>query len=150
MIRSVILPATTPSIFAGMRVGLGLGLVLVVLAEMLAGETGIGFLILDLQRSFQIKEMFAWLFILVLLGGGLPYLFNKIEVYLLPWRGRASRLLFLNQTSRSPSWNTAARVTADRSKTLLKPWGFCRYRTTDPHHDGFGGADKRGRITDHS
>jgi ABC-type nitrate/sulfonate/bicarbonate transport system permease component len=88
-IQSVILPATTPLIFAGMRVGLGLGLVLVVLAEMLAGETGIGFLILDLQRSFQIKEMFAWLLILVLLGGGLTFLFNKIEAYLVPWRGRA-------------------------------------------------------------
>jgi ABC-type nitrate/sulfonate/bicarbonate transport system permease component len=88
-IRSVILPAATPSIFAGMRVGLGLGLVLVILAEMLAGETGIGFLILDLQRSFQIKQMFAWLLILVLLGGGLMFLFNKVEVYLLPWRGRA-------------------------------------------------------------
>lgn len=88
-IRSVILPATTPMILAGMRVGLGLGLVLVVLAEMLAGETGVGFLILDLQRSFQIREMFAWLFILVLLGGGLTFLFNAVETHLLPWRGRA-------------------------------------------------------------
>jgi ABC-type nitrate/sulfonate/bicarbonate transport system permease component len=88
-IRVVVLPAAAPSIFAGMRVGLGLGLVLVVLAEMLAGETGVGFLILDLQRSFHIKEMFAWLFILVLLGGGLTLLFDSIETYLLPWRGRA-------------------------------------------------------------
>ena len=88
-IRLVILPAITPTIFAGMRVGLGLGLVLVVLAEMLAGDNGVGFLILDLQRSFQIKEMFAWLFVLIVLGGGITILFNVIEAWLLPWRGRS-------------------------------------------------------------
>lgn len=88
MVFSVILPATLPSILAGMKVALGLGLVLVVLAEMLAGENGLGFLILDLQRSFQIREMYAWVMILAALGGGLTLLFEKIEHRVVPWRGR--------------------------------------------------------------
>jgi ABC-type nitrate/sulfonate/bicarbonate transport system permease component len=88
-IFQVVLPASLPMIFAGMRVGLGLGLVLVILAEMLAGETGLGFRILDLQRSFQIKDMFAWIFVLVALGGGLTILFNSVENGLIPWRGKA-------------------------------------------------------------
>ena len=88
-IFSIVLPASLPMILAGMRVGLGLGLVLVVLAEMLAGETGLGFRILDLQRSFQIKEMFAWIFVLIGVGGGLTVLFNSIEKSLVPWRGKA-------------------------------------------------------------
>jgi ABC-type nitrate/sulfonate/bicarbonate transport system permease component len=75
-------------ILAGMRVALGLGLVLVILAEMLAGEDGIGFRVLDLQRAFQIREMFAWIFVLVVLGGGLMLLFDMIERRLVPWRGK--------------------------------------------------------------
>jgi ABC-type nitrate/sulfonate/bicarbonate transport system permease component len=71
-----------------MRVALGLGLVLVILAEMLAGEDGIGFRVLDLQRAFQIREMFAWIFVLVVLGGGLMLLFDMIERRLVPWRGK--------------------------------------------------------------
>ena len=67
-IFSIVLPASLPMILAGMRVALGLGLVLVILAEMLAGEDGIGFRVLDLQRAFQIREMFAWIFVLVVLG----------------------------------------------------------------------------------
>ena len=76
-------------ILAGMRVALGLGLVLVILAEMLAGEDGIGFRILDLERSFQIRDMFAWIVVLVALGGGLMKLFDIAERRLVPWRGRS-------------------------------------------------------------
>jgi ABC-type nitrate/sulfonate/bicarbonate transport system permease component len=87
-IFSIVLPASLPMILAGMRVALGLGLVLVILAEMLAGEDGVGFRILDLQRSFQIKDMFAWIFVLIVLGGGLMLLFDLAERRLVPWRGQ--------------------------------------------------------------
>ena len=87
-IFSIVVPASLPMILAGMRVALGLGLVLVILAEMLAGEDGIGFRILDLQRSFQIRDMFAWIFVLVALGGGLMMLFDLAERRLVPWRGK--------------------------------------------------------------
>ena len=88
-IVSVILPAALPMILAGMRVALGIGLVLVILAEMLAGEDGIGFRILDLERSFQIRDMFAWIVVLVALGGALTKLFDIAERRLVPWRGRS-------------------------------------------------------------
>jgi ABC-type nitrate/sulfonate/bicarbonate transport system permease component len=87
-ILRVVLPAAMPMILAGMRVGLGLGLVLVILAEMLAGESGLGYLILDLQRSFQIREMYAWIAILAALGGGLAFIFDWTDRRLVPWRGR--------------------------------------------------------------
>jgi ABC-type nitrate/sulfonate/bicarbonate transport system permease component len=87
-IFSIVLPASLPMILAGMRVALGLGLVLVILAEMLAGEDGIGFRILDLQRAFQIRDMFAWIFVLIALGGGLMMLFDLVERRLVPWRGK--------------------------------------------------------------
>jgi ABC-type nitrate/sulfonate/bicarbonate transport system permease component len=85
---SVILPAALPSVLTGMKVSLGLGVALAVLAEMLAGENGLGFVILDTQRAFQIREMYAWVVILAVFGVGLSLLFDKIEQHAAPWRGR--------------------------------------------------------------
>jgi ABC-type nitrate/sulfonate/bicarbonate transport system permease component len=87
-VLSVILPAALPSVLTGMKVSLGLAVALAVLAEMLAGENGLGFVILDTQRAFQIREMYAWVVILAVFGVGLSLLFDKIEQHAAPWRGR--------------------------------------------------------------
>ena len=55
-----------PLILAGMRVASGLGLILVVIAEMLAGTGGVGYLIIDMQRSFRVRDMYAWIVIVAL------------------------------------------------------------------------------------
>ena len=87
-IRKIILPASLPMILTGMRVSLGMGLVLVILAEMLAAESGIGFLILDLQRSFQVRPMYAWIVILAAVGLTLNMLFELVEDRAVPWRAK--------------------------------------------------------------
>lgn len=84
----VILPAALPFIFTGLRISLGLGLILVVVAEMLAGTGGIGYLIVDMQRTFQVTSMYAWLFILATLGFLLNFAFEQVEKRLLFWSRR--------------------------------------------------------------
>jgi ABC-type nitrate/sulfonate/bicarbonate transport system permease component len=86
----VVLPAAMPMILAGMRIALGLGLILVVIAEMLAGTGGIGFLIIDMQRSFRIPDMYAWIVILAVLGYGLNEAFQRIERRAIHWSGARS------------------------------------------------------------
>jgi ABC-type nitrate/sulfonate/bicarbonate transport system permease component len=83
----IVLPAALPMVATGMRVSLALALTLVVLAEMLAGDSGVGFLILDMQRSFQIQKMYAWLVVLAVVGLALNAIFEWGERRLLPWRG---------------------------------------------------------------
>jgi ABC-type nitrate/sulfonate/bicarbonate transport system permease component len=82
---TVVLPAALPMVLAGMRVSLGLGLVLVVVAEMMAGTGGVGFLIVDMQRSFRVAEMYAWIVILAVLGWGLNAVFVRLERRVTHW-----------------------------------------------------------------
>ena len=81
----VVFPASMPLIFAGMRIAVAVGLILVVAAEMMAGTGGLGYLIIDMQRSFLIPQMYAWLVILACLGYGLNLLFLSIEARVLHW-----------------------------------------------------------------
>ncbi len=64
----IVLPACVPYILTGMRVALALALLMTILAEMLAGTGGLGALVLENQRAFRIRQMYAWLVILALLG----------------------------------------------------------------------------------
>lgn len=73
-LRRIVLPAASPQIFAGMRTSLSLALILMVISEMVASTNGIGFFVLQSQRSFAIPEMWSGIILLGLLG----YLFNAI------------------------------------------------------------------------
>jgi ABC-type nitrate/sulfonate/bicarbonate transport system permease component len=83
--RRILLPASAPYILAGMRVSLGLGLILVVTAEMISGSGGLGDSILSAQRTFLVKESYAWLVVLALLGLLLTWLFSWVERRLAFW-----------------------------------------------------------------
>ena len=52
----IILPAAVPYIFTGMRVAISLALLMTILTEMLAGG-GLGYLVLENQRSVRIRDM---------------------------------------------------------------------------------------------
>ena len=84
----IILPAAIPYIVTGMRVGLGLALLMTVLSEMLAGTGGLGALILENQRAFRIRQMYAWLVILAAFGFALNWAMTAAERRLVPWLER--------------------------------------------------------------
>lgn len=83
----IVLPAALPNILTGMRISLGIALIVAVVAEMIAGNSGIGYFILDMQRIFRVPEMFAGIFTLGVLGFAINFVFLKIEGRLLHWRG---------------------------------------------------------------
>lgn len=85
LLLKIVLPAAMPLILAGMRVALGLGLILVVIAEMLAGTGGMGYLIIDMQRSFRVRDMYAWIVILAVLGYSLNAVFLVLEQRMIHW-----------------------------------------------------------------
>lgn len=89
--RQILLPASAPYVLAGMRISLGLALLLVVASEMLSGSGGLGDAILSAQRSFLVKESYAWLIVLALVGLVLSAVFNWTEKRVAFWQVAQSR-----------------------------------------------------------
>ncbi len=85
----VYLPSALPSIFVGMRTALSLSIVVAVLTQMLAGNTGIGYLIETAQQTLDVDTIYA----LVLTLGVLGYLVNLLVILIqhvsVPWAPEA-------------------------------------------------------------
>ncbi len=93
-IRFVTLPGALPQIFAGMRTSLSVAIVVMVVSEMVGSTNGIGFFILQSQRSFAIPEMWSGVLLLGLLGYALNYGFTLVERRVLRWhRGARASIL---------------------------------------------------------
>jgi ABC-type nitrate/sulfonate/bicarbonate transport system permease component len=84
-LRHVVLPAAAPQIFAGMRTSLSLALILMVISEMVASSNGIGYFVLQSQRSFAIPEMWSGIILLGILGYAFNAVFLLVERRVLAW-----------------------------------------------------------------
>jgi ABC-type nitrate/sulfonate/bicarbonate transport system permease component len=84
-ITKVILPSAGPQIAAGLRQALSIAIILMVISEMFAASNGLGFTIVQFQRSFAIPEMWSGIILLGLLGFALSLLFRLAEKRALRW-----------------------------------------------------------------
>jgi NitT/TauT family transport system permease protein len=82
----VSLPSALPFIFAGLKLGIGRGLMGVVVAELFGSRAGIGQLISQAADSFNMPQLFAGVIILAIAGVGLTAGFGWLETQLLHWR----------------------------------------------------------------
>jgi ABC-type nitrate/sulfonate/bicarbonate transport system permease component len=85
LLWQVVLPAASPYIFTGLRISLAVALIVMVISEMVAASSGIGYFILSAQRGFKVREMFAGVLTLAVLGYILNRLFLTIENRVLAW-----------------------------------------------------------------
>lgn len=86
IMRKILLPASASFVLTGMRISLAIALIVTVIAEMVAGNSGIGFYVLNAQRSYLVPEMYAGVIALALVGFGLNKIFVLIEGKLLHWQ----------------------------------------------------------------
>lgn len=84
-LRHLVLPAASPQIAAGLRQGLSVAIILMVISELFAATDGLGFAIIQSQRDFAIPEMWAGMLMLGLLGFLLSLLFHVVEARWLGW-----------------------------------------------------------------
>lgn len=85
MFFAIRLPAALPSMFSGCRVAMTLAVVGAVVAEFVAADRGLGYLLLVSQSQFDTKMLFAALLVLAVLGIVLHGTVAAIERIAIPW-----------------------------------------------------------------
>jgi ABC-type nitrate/sulfonate/bicarbonate transport system permease component len=85
IILQVIFPASLHQIFTGLRVALPIALIVDIVSEMVGALNGIGRFILVMQRSFNIPEMYAGVFLVAIVGYGLNSLLRYLNTTLIGW-----------------------------------------------------------------
>jgi NitT/TauT family transport system permease protein len=83
---TVAFPGALPSIFTGLKLGMGFALIVIVGAELLGSDAGIGFLIWRSYQIFAVEAMFAGLLVTALLGWLATAGLDWLEQRALPWR----------------------------------------------------------------
>jgi ABC-type nitrate/sulfonate/bicarbonate transport system permease component len=91
LLWQIVLPSSSPYIFTGMRVSLAVALIVMVISEMVAASNGIGYFILAAQRGFKIREMYAGVLTLALVGYVLNRVFLGVENRVLAWHQGATQ-----------------------------------------------------------
>lgn len=84
--RTIALPGALPFIMTGVRLGIGMGVVLIAIAEMIGAKSGLGYMIWSAWETFAVEQMYVGLFVIAIIGFVLTVILNEIEKILVPWR----------------------------------------------------------------
>ena len=86
IVRKVVLPAALPAVLNGFRITTATAIILLVAAEMIGAEKGIGAFVLQAGDLYDVDNLMAGLVVLSLLGLTVSWLLGRIERRLLGWR----------------------------------------------------------------
>ncbi len=82
---TLVIPGAAPSIAAGIRTSLGIGVILIVISELVASTEGIGYYIINSQRSFRLVDMWVGIIVMGLVGFVLSSLYAHIQRRVIFW-----------------------------------------------------------------
>jgi NitT/TauT family transport system permease protein len=85
LFRRVMLPAAMPYILAGVRIGIGVAFIVVIVAEMIAVNSGLGYRILEAREYFWSDKVIAGMISIGLAGLGIDFVMNRLNRRLLRW-----------------------------------------------------------------
>ncbi|SFJ15255.1 sulfonate transport system permease protein [Bradyrhizobium sp. Gha] len=91
MIRRILLPAVLPAYVVSLRVGLGLGWMFVVAAELIGASEGLGYLLLDGQQLGKPAQIMAAIVIFAILGKLTDWLIEVAAAPFLRWQDAFGR-----------------------------------------------------------
>jgi NitT/TauT family transport system permease protein len=86
MFRTIALPGAVPFIMTGIKLGVGMGLVLIAIAEMMGAKSGLGYMIWAAWETFSVEQMYVGLFVIAIIGFVLSLILNEIEKRVVPWK----------------------------------------------------------------
>ena len=83
---TVALPGALPFIMTGIKLGAGLGLVLIAVAEMIGAKSGLGYMIWSAWETFAVEQMYVGLMMFAIIGFVLSWALDALERWLIPWK----------------------------------------------------------------
>jgi NitT/TauT family transport system permease protein len=86
--RTIAFPGAVPHIMSGVKLGVGMGLILIAIAEMIGSQSGLGYLIWSAWEILSVETMYAGLIVIALLGFLFSMILTEVERLLVPWRNR--------------------------------------------------------------
>lgn len=83
--KGVVLPASLPHIFTGIRLAWGISLIVIIAAEMIGATVGMGYMILEAQQTFRTERVLAGIFVIGIIGFATDLGFRRLRQWLLAW-----------------------------------------------------------------
>jgi ABC-type nitrate/sulfonate/bicarbonate transport system permease component len=83
--KGIVLPASLPHVFTGVRLAWGISLIVIIAAEMIGATVGIGYMILEAQQTFRTERVLAGIFAIGVIGFATDLGFRRVRRWLLPW-----------------------------------------------------------------
>jgi len=87
IVRKIDLPGAFPAILSGLRVSISIAIILLVAAEMLGAQYGVGSYILEAGSLYDLEKLFAGVTILSVMGLLVNFVIGQVEKRFLSWRG---------------------------------------------------------------
>ncbi len=86
MFTDIALPGALPMVFTGLKLGMGVALLVIVAAEFVGAHSGIGYLIWISWQEFQVEQMYVGFLVCALLGFVSAGVLTVLERILIPWK----------------------------------------------------------------
>lgn len=84
--RTIAIPGALPFIFTGLQLGLGMALIVVVIAENFGTEVGVGYMIWQSWQVFEVRDMYVGLIVVAFLGYCFQLLLQRLQRAIIPWK----------------------------------------------------------------
>jgi NitT/TauT family transport system permease protein len=84
--RTIAFPGALPHIMSGVKLGVGMGLILIAIAEMIGAKSGLGFMIWNAWEILSVETMYVGLLVIALLGFLFSMGLNELQRAILPWK----------------------------------------------------------------
>ena len=89
IMQRVVLPASLPHIFTGLRLAWGVALIVIIASEMIGSVSGLGYMVLTAQQTFRVERVFAGIIVIGILGFATDQAMRALQRWLLPWSREA-------------------------------------------------------------
>jgi NitT/TauT family transport system permease protein len=84
--RTIAFPGALPLVLTGIKLGVGMGLILIAIAEMVGAQSGLGYMIWNAWEVLSVEAMYAGLLVIAMLGFLFTFALNELERWIVPWK----------------------------------------------------------------